>query len=120
MGTTLDLHARRLRRHRRVRARIHGTAARPRLAVFRSVQRISAQVIDDVAGRTLVAVYERELSKDAQGKSKTERASAVGALLGERVKANGITALVLDRGSAKYHGRLAALADAVRAHGISL
>ena len=110
----------RLRRHRRVRRKIFGTPARPRLAVFRSLQHIYAQVIDDRAGRTLVAASTLEPAVRAQleGKSKTAEAEIVGRLIGERAKAAGITAVVFDRGGFLYHGRVKALAEAARAAGL--
>ncbi len=111
---------RRTRRHNRVRARIHGTAARPRLAVVRSTAHLHAQLIDDVVGRTLVAVYERELTPADRKKTKTERSVALGTLLAQKAKTKGIAAVVLDRGSARYHGRVAAFANAVRKGGITL
>lgn len=110
---------RRDRRHRRVRARVSGTAARPRLAVFRSVKHVAAQLIDDVAGKTLLAVHEGELS-DAQRKgTKTERAKALGSLLAKKATAKGVTAVVFDRGASRYHGRVAAFAEAARAGGLT-
>jgi large subunit ribosomal protein L18 len=92
---------------------------RPRLAVFRSARHIYAQVIDDVAGRTLVAACSRE--KDFTGKKlkKTEMAKAVGALLAERCKAAQVTAVVFDRGGFKYHGRVKAVADGAREKGLN-
>ena len=117
---TKDRRAARDRRHLRVRRRVHGSAARPRLAVFRSLKHITAQLIDDDAGRTLAAA-------DSRGKSFTQQqssggnvagAKAVGTLLAERAKAAGITRAVFDRGGYKYHGRIKALADAARAGGL--
>jgi large subunit ribosomal protein L18 len=104
------------RRHRRVRARIAGTAERPRLAVYRSLTQIYAQVIDDRTGRTLVAASSLE-TKDAKGK-KSEVASAVGAKLAEKAKAAGVTEVIFDRGGYRYHGRVKALADAARSNGL--
>ena len=104
------------RRHRRVRARISGTAERPRLAVYRSLTQIYAQVIDDRTGRTLVAASSLE-TKDTKGK-KSEVASAVGAKLAEKAKAAGVTEVIFDRGGYRYHGRVKALADAARSNGL--
>ena len=104
----------RTRRHERVRERLHGSGGRPRLAVFPSLSHIYAQVIDDESGRTLVAAAE---PKDAKG-SKSERAKAVGQLLGERAKAKGIEEVIFDRGGYRYHGRVKALGDAARSAGL--
>jgi len=99
-----------------VREKVRGSAERPRLAVFRSLTHISAQLIDDDAGRTLVAATSIA-AKDTKG-SKTERAKAVGATLGERAKAKGIGEAVFDRGGYHYHGRIKALGDAARSAGL--
>jgi len=107
----------RLRRHRRVRKKVAGTAARPRLAVFRSNKHISVQVIDDLAGRTLAAASSTEPAlRGATGNA--ESAKKVGALVAERAKAAGVTKVVFDRGGYLYHGRVAALADAARDSGL--
>lgn len=119
MDPRVRLRARRVRRHRRVRARIRGTAERPRLAVFRSVKHIAAQVIDDDTGRTLLSAYERELPDSDRRKPKGERAVLLGALLAEKAKAKGIRALVVDRGTSRYHGRVKALAEALRTAGLT-
>ena len=109
----------RRRRHSRVRKRISGTAARPRLAVFRSNRYIYAQIIDDVAGQTLAAASSQE--KDLRSKRlSVETAAEVGTLLGDRAKAAGVTTVVFDRGGYPYHGRGKALADAVRESGLEL
>ncbi len=108
----------RLRRHERVREKIRGSAARPRLAVFRSLAHIYAQLIDDDAGRTLAAASSLE-TKDGKQK-KSEQAKAVGAALGARAKAKGIAQAVFDRGGYRYHGRVKALADGVRAAGVKV
>ena len=110
----------RLRRHIRVRKRVAGTPARPRLNVFRSAAHIYAQVIDDVAGRTLAAASDADkvLAAGLAGKSKTERAKAVGAAVAERAKSAGISDVVFDRGGYQYHGRVRALADAAREAGL--
>ena len=109
----------RLRRKLTIRKRVRGTPDRPRLAVFRSARHIYAQVIDDVAGRTLVAACSRE--KDLAGKKmkKTAMAKAVGALLADRCKAKAVTAVVFDRGGFKYHGRVKAVADGAREKGLN-
>ena len=108
----------RRRRHARVRRRVHGSAERPRLAVFRSNKHISAQLIDDDAGRTLAAAssVEGELRSGPGGN--IDAASKVGALVATRAKAAGITTVVFDRGGFAYHGRVAALADAARTEGL--
>lgn len=110
----------RLRRHNRVRRRVSGTLARPRLSVFRSSANIYAQVIDDVDGRTLVAAssVDKAAAAEMQGKTKTEQAKVVGRLIAERAKAAGIEQVVFDRGGFKYHGRVQALADAAREAGL--
>ena len=108
----------RTRRHVRVREKIRGSAARPRLAVYRSLTHIYAQLVDDDAGRTLAAASSQE-SKDAKGK-RTESAKNVGTLLGDRAKAKGVTEVVFDRGGYRYHGRVKALADGVRAAGVKV
>src|SRR5690606_26898432 len=110
----------RKRRHLRVRARLHGTAERPRLNVFRSSAHIYAQVIDDTAGHTLVAAstVEPEMREAGKGKTKTERARMIGELIGQRAKAAGIEQVVFDRGGFKYHGRVKAIADGARESGL--
>jgi large subunit ribosomal protein L18 len=112
--------AARRRRHARVRKRVHGTAARPRLCVFRSLSHIYAQVIDDESGRTLVAAsdLEKESQASADSTSKTGRASLVGRLLGQRALQKGIKEIVFDRGGYRYHGRVKALAEAAREAGL--
>ena len=107
----------RVRRHFRVRRRVQGTTARPRLAVFRSNRYIYAQVIDDVSGRTLASASSQE--KDLRERTLTVGTAAeVGKLIASRSKAAGITAVVFDRGGFAYHGRLKALADAAREEGL--
>lgn len=110
--------AARKRRHRRIRRRIVGRPERPRLAVFRSLKHTYAQVIDDAAGHTLVAASSREHA--TEGATKVQRAADVGARLAQRATELEITAVVFDRGGHRYHGRVKALADAVRAGGIAL
>ncbi len=106
------------RRHRRVRTKISGTPERPRLAVYRSNRHIQAQVIDDVAGRTLVAAstLEPELRQGPTGNA--EAAAAVGRLVARRAIAAGVRRVVFDRGGFLYHGRVAALAEAARQEGL--
>jgi len=106
----------RLRRHRRVRRRVTGTADRPRLAVYRSNRGIAAQLIDDVAGRTLAAASHQD--KSLAGKGHAEAPSAVGRLVAERAREAGIASVVFDRGGYLYHGRVKALADAARENGL--
>ena len=109
----------RLRRHRRVRKKLHGTAERPRLAVHRSNKHVVAQVIDDDTGRTLVAASTVETDQRSAGSGSTvAAASRVGTLVAERAKAAGIDRVVFDRGGFLYHGRIAALADAAREAGL--
>jgi large subunit ribosomal protein L18 len=110
----------RVRRHARVREKIKGSAARPRLAVFRSLTHIYAQLVDDDAGRTLAAASSKE-AKDATGiKKRIDSAKTVGTLLGDRAKQKGVTEVVFDRGGYRYHGRVKALADGVREAGVKL
>jgi large subunit ribosomal protein L18 len=110
----------RKRRHLRVRAKLNGTPERPRLNVFRSSAHMYAQVIDDTTGHTLVAAstLDPEVRDALDGKNKTERAKAVGELVGQRAKAAGIEQVVFDRGGFKYHGRVKALADGARESGL--
>ncbi len=112
--------AARLRRHRRVRRKIHGTPERPRLNVFRSLTNIYAQVIDDEAGVTLVSAstLDREVRDQVQGLNKTEAARVVGKVLAERALAKGIKTVVFDRGGYKYIGRVQALAEGAREGGL--
>lgn len=111
----------RLRRHKRIRAKISGTTARPRLNVYRSLEHIYAQVIDDVAGHTMVSASsaDKELRGEMSGKNKKEQAALVGKAVAARAKANGIEAVVFDRGGFIYHGRIQALADAAREEGLT-
>ncbi len=114
-------YAARLRRHQRVRKKVHGTAQRPRLAVYRSLAHIYVQVIDDDAGRTLAAASDLEAETKAQrnGKSKTDVAKLVGQLVAQRAKDGGVKEVVFDRGGYQYHGRVKALADAAREAGLT-
>lgn len=108
----------RQRRHARVRKTVRGTQARPRLAVFRSNKHITAQIIDDRAGTTLVAASSAEAAMRSTAHGNIAEAKQIGALLAERAKAKGISAVVFDRGGYLYHGRIAALADAAREGGL--
>ena len=112
-----DTNKARLRRHKRVRGKISGTAGRPRLNVFRSGTNIYAQIIDDVAGKTLVAASSLEKGFEGAG-SNCESAKKVGQMVAERAKAAGITNVVFDRGGYVYHGRVAALAEGAREGGL--
>ena len=109
----------RARRHLRVRKKVHGTAARPRLVVTRSTRHISVQVVDDVTSRTIVAASSLDDTVRATSGDKKARAAAVGKLVAERAKAAGIDAVVFDRAGNRYHGRIAALADAAREGGLN-
>jgi large subunit ribosomal protein L18 len=104
--------------HSRIRKRVQGDAERPRLAVYRSLKHIYAQVIDDVAGRTLAAAGTRDKDLGKNYGGNVDAAKKIGALLGERAKAAGVTAVVFDRGGHRYHGRIKALADAAREAGL--
>ena len=109
----------RIVRHRRVRKKIHGTAARPRLAVFRSNKHISMQVIDDDAGRTLASASTAEPALRAEGSGATVAAATrLGQVIAERAKAAGVEQVVFDRGGYRYHGRVAAVASAAREAGL--
>jgi large subunit ribosomal protein L18 len=124
----------RVRRHARVRAKIAGTAERPRLAVYRSNRHIYAQLVDDDAARTLVSASDREIAADAEGqgkgqeegqekgqeRGKTAPAKAVGELLAARAKSAGIERVVFDRGGRLFHGRVAALAEGAREKGLQI
>jgi len=107
----------RLRRRRRVRAKVNGTATRPRLSVFRSNRGIQAQLIDDVAGRTLAAVNWTE--GDLKSLKTMEQAKKAGELLAERGKAAGVETVIFDRGGYRYHGRVKALAEGAREGGLA-
>ena len=107
----------RIRRHRRVRAKVHGTAERPRLVVFRSNRGIEAQLVNDDAGRTLASASHLALAKSFKG-DKTAQAEAVGKALAAAAKKAGVDACVFDRGGYLYHGRVKALADGAREGGL--
>jgi large subunit ribosomal protein L18 len=117
--STKDKQVARSRRHHRVRRKVSGTPARPRLAVFRSNKHISAQVIDDRSGRTIAAAstVEKDL-KGSGGTGNKAAAMTVGRLVAERAKAAGVSQVVFDRGGFLYHGRVAAVADAAREAGL--
>lgn len=110
----------RSRRHARVRKNLAGTAARPRLNVFKSLSAIYAQVIDDGAGRTLVSAstVDHDLREKAKGMKKSEQAKLVGQAIAERAKTKGISSVVFDRGGFRYVGRVKALADGAREGGL--
>ncbi len=112
-----DTNAQRIRRHKRVRAKISGTPERPRLNVFRSETNIYAQIIDDVAGSTLVSASSLEKGFTCDG-TKTDAAKKVGQMVAERAKAKGIDTVVFDRGGYVYHGRVQALAEGAREGGL--
>lgn len=108
----------RLHRHRRVRKKLFGTSSRPRLVVFRSSRHISAQLVDDIAGHTLASVSTTEASLRNSQSCTVEGAKAAGDLLAKRAKEAGIISVVFDRGGYKFHGRVAALAEAAREAGL--
>ncbi len=110
--------AARIRRHGRVRRKVIGTAERPRLAVFRSNRHIEVQVIDDVLGRTIASASSREKAYSGASGMNRQGAAGVGALVAERSKAAGVTGVVFDRGGNRYHGRVAAVAEAAREGGL--
>ncbi|MBN2472103.1 MAG: 50S ribosomal protein L18 [Anaerolineae bacterium] len=120
MAKTDQKRVARLRRHRRVRAKLSGTDARPRLNVFRSSEHIYVQIIDDKAGHTLVAAssIDGELRKQCEGLNKTEAARIVGKTIAERAKQVGVTTVVFDRGGWRYQGRVRALAEGAREGGL--
>ncbi|MBJ7609989.1 MAG: 50S ribosomal protein L18 [Candidatus Dormibacteraeota bacterium] len=122
MHTKFDRRAARDRRHRRVRKNVHGAPARPRLAVFRSLNHMVVQLIDDAAGRTLAAAstHDADVRKelDGKGNSSVTGATVVGRVIAERAKSAGVTKVVFDRGGYLYHGRVKALADAARQAGL--
>ncbi|MDQ1604659.1 MAG: large subunit ribosomal protein [Actinomycetota bacterium] len=110
----------RARRHLRVRKRVTGTAARPRLVVSRSSRHVYVQVVDDVAGRTLASASTMEADLRTHGGDKTAKARKVGELVAARAKDAGVGAVVFDRSGNRYHGRVAAIADGAREGGLSL
>lgn len=119
MSNVKDKQVARARRHHRVRKKVAGTPARPRLAVFRSNRHVVAQVIDDIAGRTLASASSLEAGVRSEGTTGNRTsAAAVGKLVAERALAAGVTKVAFDRGGFLYHGRVAALADAARQAGL--
>ena len=110
----------RQRRHLRLRKKVSGSAARPRLVVTRSARHITAQVVDDGIGQTLVSASTLEADLRGSNDNKTAKARKVGELIAERAKAAGLDAVVFDRGGNKYHGRVAAVADGAREGGLKL
>jgi large subunit ribosomal protein L18 len=116
--TVLTKNQARLKRRRRVRAKVVGTAERPRISVFRSNRGIQAQLVDDLAGRTLAAVTWTE--SDLRSLKPMEQAGKAGELLAERAKAAGVASAVFDRGGYRYHGRVKAFAEGVREGGLTV
>jgi large subunit ribosomal protein L18 len=110
--------AARQKRHERIRLRVSGSVQRPRLAVFRSLNHIYAQVIDDTTGKTLAAASSLEKELRTSGARKTDEAKAVGRLVAERAKSAGVESVVFDRAGFHYHGRIKSLADAAREAGL--
>src|SRR3954452_5234815 len=117
MSTTTP-EQRRLKRRRRVRAKVHGTSERPRISVFRSNRGIAAQLVDDVAGKTIAAVQWTE--PELRDLKKAEQSTKAGELLAQRAKAAGIESAVFDRGGYQYHGRVKAFAEGVREGGLAV
>ena len=115
--TVLSPPAKRLKRRRRVRSKVHGSAVRPRISVFRSNRGIQAQLIDDVNGHTLAAV--NWVEGDLKSLARMDQAKRAGELLAERAKAAGVEDCVFDRGGYRYHGRVKALADGAREQGLT-
>jgi large subunit ribosomal protein L18 len=117
MSTTTP-EQRRLKRRRRVRAKVRGTAERPRISVFRSNRGIAAQLVDDVAGKTIAAVQWTE--PELRDLKKSEQSAKAGELLAQRAKAAGVESAVFDRGGYQYHGRVKAFAEGVREGGLAV
>ncbi len=115
-----SMHSARKLRHARVRAKVSGTVEKPRLCVFRSLNNIYAQIIDDTAGHTLASAgsLDPEIKGQLTDKNKTESAELIGSLIAKRALNNGISRVVFDRGGYKYHGRIKALADGARKAGL--
>ena len=113
-------YAARKRRHRRVRLKVSGTVEKPRMNIYRSLNNIFVQVIDDVSGRTLVqaSTIDNEVAAQIAGKNKTEASKVVGQIVAERAKNAGIEDVIFDRGGYKYHGRVAAVAEGAREGGL--
>ena len=110
--------AARRKRHERIRLHLEGTDSRPRLAVFRSINHIYAQVIDDTSGRTLAAASTVEKELRGSKETKSQEAASVGTLIAQRAKAAGVERVVFDRAGFRYHGRIKSLADAAREAGL--
>lgn len=121
MTSTFHKHQRRIGKSKSVRNKLRSVGGRPRLSVFRSLANISAQIIDDVKGQTVVSAssLEKDLRAAIKGMNKTDVAKKVGALVAERAKRAGLSQVCFDRGAYKYHGRIKALADAAREAGLS-
>jgi large subunit ribosomal protein L18 len=115
-----DKRSARARRHLRVRRKISGTAARPRLAVYRSNRHIYVQLVDDASSRTIASASDREVGGSGAKGDKKVVAKAVGALIADRAKQAGVQSAVFDRGGRLYHGRIAALADGARERGLAI
>ncbi|CAN5819677.1 50S ribosomal protein L18 [soil metagenome] len=118
MSLAVSRTAARTKRHQRLRLKLTGTTQRPRLAVYRSLNQIYAQLIDDSSGRTLASASSLEASLRQPDANKTEQAKVVGRLLAERARAAGVKQVVFDRAGNRYHGRVRALADAAREAGL--
>jgi large subunit ribosomal protein L18 len=118
MPAPISRGAARQKRHERLRLRVDGTSSRPRLAVFRSLNHIYAQVIDDSSGRTLAAASSLEPDLRSATGTKVAEASAVGRIVAERARAAGVAQVVFDRAGFRYHGRVKSLADAAREAGL--
>ena len=118
MSPAIDRSAARRKRHARIRLDVRGTADRPRLSVFRSIDQIYAQVIDDTSGRTLASASSLEAGLRGADGTKVEQARRVGSLVAERAKGAGVTSVVFDRSGFRYHGRVRSLADAAREAGL--
>jgi large subunit ribosomal protein L18 len=118
MTTVASRSSSRIKRHQRIRLRLAGTASRPRLAIFRSLNHIYAQVIDDTTGNTLAAASSLDTTLRTTTGTKTDDAKRVGALVAERAKAAGVDKVVFDRAGFQYHGRVRSLAEAAREAGL--
>lgn len=120
MSRKVGTYEARIKRHARLRQRVKGKQERPRLNVFRSLNHIYAQVVDDTTGHTIAASssLDAEIKAETGGKTKTDVAKGVGLLMAERAKDKGVKEVVFDRGGYKYHGRIKALADAAREAGL--
>lgn len=120
MRSTYIKNVRRERREMRVRSKLRRTSSVPRLSVFRSLKHIQAQIIDDLSGKTLAhaTTTSKSLAGELKGKNKSQRAALIGGLIAKQAIAAGITAVVFDRGSARFHGRIKALAEAAREAGL--